>query len=297
MFSVITVIHNQAKNLPKVLHSYENQSTQPMKYVFVLDRCEDNSEEILKNFSYKRNTVILKNKNGLDFQAGYCRDLGLKECEGNVLFLDGDCIPSKNLFEQFNDELSIEEPCITIAKRVDINEYGKADGVDSRETTHWFVGMVLTEEKNIITNKELARKRMITWSCCLGLNKKAINQIIGVNKHLGYSDRLFPSAFDGVWGGEDDHIGHVAMFMDIKIIALSTSHYVSHIWHPSRQNIRYEKTSIEMYNNLKKYAIEINAPGIKYSDIDIDQYVSSYMSKYKTHTNLNYINEPLDDEQ
>lgn len=299
MFSTITLIHNQEKNLHIILEEYSRQPNQPFQYIFVLDRCSDRSEDILKDFSKNHNVVIVKNENGFDFQAGYCRDLGLLQCEGSVLFLDGDCIPSKNLFGEYAKELSSEEPSIVVAKRISTGEDGTLLDLDSREKTPWFVGMVFNSDENtIIKNKELALKRMITWSCCLGLNRKAINLIINFNSNIGYSDRLFPNIFDGIWGGEDDHVGLIAMLLDIRFIGLSTTNHVTHIWHPSRENTNYENSYKEAKTRSIEYAKKINSPGLKYLNVDITQYVTSYIDSNRKNNEIfvETIDEPLDDE-
>lgn len=296
MISIVTLIHNQANNLPKILKAYSNQTTQPDKFVFVLDRCTDDSEEILINFSKDNNTIIIKNENGLNFQAGYCRDLGLKYCEDSVIFLDGDCIPSQSLFEEMKKELSNDEPSIVSVKRINMDVNGELTGLDCRETTPWYIGKVFNKNKNtIIEHKELALNRMITWSCCLGLNKKAINEIKNFNENIGENNRLFPSIFDGVWGGEDDHIGDVGMLLDIRMIGLNPDNHVIHIWHKSRDNTEYEKSSNEMKKKAIEYAKKISAPGLKYLDVDINAYVMNYIESHKN--NEIFLDEPLDDEQ
>lgn len=272
------MIHNQGKNLPTILAAYKSQSIQPDEYIFVLDRCTDNSEELLIEFSINNNVIIKKNYNGLQFQAGYCRDLGLEECNEHVLFLDGDCVPSINLFEQVSKYLHSEESTLVIAKRINMCEDGINSTPDIRETTPWFIGKVLNNgSTTIIQHKELARVSLITWSCCLGLNKSAINNIKQINSQMGYYGRLFPSVFDGAWGGEDDYIGHVSMFLDINMVALSTEHNVVHLWHPSRINDEYRIKSNEVYFKLKNLAIKNNLKGLRYSDVDIEHVVNSYV--------------------
>lgn len=301
MFSVITLIHDQAENLPIVLRAYSEQSIQPSQYIFVLDRCTDQSENILKNFLPISEVIILKNEKGSDFLAGYCRDLALNETGGNVLFLDGDCVPTVNVFEEILKSLDSTEPTISIVKR--LNEKENHDGFypDTRETSPWYKEWVFKEHKNIIEHKELARVRMLTWSCSLGLNRAAISVIKEINKEIGLGRRLFPSSFDGKWGGEDDHIGHVAMFTDMKIIAISPEHYVTHIWHKPRTNAAYEITSSELYNKIKKYANDNKLPGTHYANINMNNNISEYMQKnYNIPKIFNVLvttdDEPLDDE-
>ena len=290
--------------MPAALRAYEKQSLQPSEYVFVLDRCADESEEILLNFSKNNPTKIIKNEQGSNFLAGCCRDLGLSVTDGDVLFLDGDCVPGKDVFHEVSLTTSQKEPTISIVKR--INEAG--DGVnfhpDSRESTPWYKKWIFNEDNTVITHKELSRLRMLTWSCSLFMNRLAINQIKEINKTLNLGDRLFPAIFDGQWGGEDDHIGHVAMFTDMRIVAISSKHYVTHIWHPPRTSSEYEGSSRETYNKLKEYAAFYNLPGLPYSKIDMSKHVSEYMqNNYGVPDMKELLNissscsEPLDDEQ
>lgn len=282
MISVITLVHNQASNLPIILEAYEIQTLQPYVYIFVLDRCTDESENIIKMFSNKHNTEIINNNNGLDFQAGYCRDLGLLRAKTNVLFLDGDCIPTPELFYEVDKELNSNEPKIVISKRKNRNKDNVTYIVDSRESTPWYKNWIFGEYNTLVEHLELSRIRMLTWSCSLGLNMNAISIIKEINSKIGYQDRLFPTIFDGMWGGEDDHIGHVAMFMCIKIIGLSINHYVTHIWHESKNNEKYMNNSLYVYNKLKGYCESINAPGLFYAAIDIDKHVSNYLSEMRS---------------
>ena len=304
MFSVITLIHNQAKNLPIVLRAYEEQSVQPSEYIFVLDRCSDESEEILLRFSKNNPAKIIKNENGSNFLAGYCRDLGLSVTEGDVLFLDGDCAPGKDVFNQASLTMSSEEPVISIIKRINQKEDGDGYDPDARESTPWYKGWIFNDLTTVVEHKELSRLRMLTWSCSFFLNRLAINKIKEINKELGLGARLFPAIFDGKWGGEDDHIGHVAMFTDMRIVAISSKHYVTHIWHPPRTSSEYEGSSRETYNKLKEYAAFYNLPGLPYSKIDMSKHVSEYMqNNYGVPDMKEVLNissscsEPLDDEQ
>lgn len=297
MFSTITLIHDQAKNLPIVLRAYSEQSLQPSRYVFVLDRCSDESEEILKTFSLNNETIIIKNENGSNFLAGYCRDLGLSETRGDVLFLDGDCVPSLHTFKEVSESLSHDEPVISIIKRINEKEDGSGFHPDARESTPWYKGWIFNEDNNLVEHKELARLRMLTWSCSLGINRAAIHRIKEINRYVGLGDRLFPSVFDGKWGGEDDHIGHVAMFDDMKMVAISAEHYVTHIWHAPRTSSEYEECSRNCYSKLKEYAISNKLPGAHYSLIDMDKNMSDYMKKNYDIPFDGTILEPLDDEQ
>ena len=223
--------------------------------------------------------------------------MGLAETNTNVLFLDGDCIPSDNLFEHFNNELDVDEPTIVISQRRNSHKDGINISDDSRLTTPWYVGWIFDKECLKIKHLELSRIRMLTWSCSLGINLKAISLIKSINEHLGYSNRLFPSIFDGHWGGEDDYIGHVAMFMNIQVIGLAKEDYVIHIWHESRVNNEYIDRSKVAYDKLLDYCKSIDAPGLPFADIDIHKHIAEYVSELRTgKLELDVvIDEPFDD--
>jgi len=297
MISTVTLVHNQENNLPTILKAYSNQSLLPELFIFVLDRCTDNSKKIIEEFAIRFPTKIVENTSGNGFLAGYCRDLGLSESNTNTLFLDGDCIPSENLFREFDNALDVNEPSIAISKRINLCEDKVSFLPDSRETTPWYVNWIFGDENITITHLEVARVRMLTWSCSLGLNKLAILKIKEINEILGFGNRLFPTNFDGKWGGEDDHIGHVAMFMNMRVIGLSTRNTVTHIWHKSRTNTQYEAISNQTYDTLKEYFYSINSPGFHYSLVDIDGHVYGYLNSISglESTNNVIIDEPFDE--
>ena len=276
---IITLIHTQEKNLTRVLESYVNQTIQPDSYIFVLDRCSDNSRKVLENFQKKYPVYILENNSGEGFLAGYCRDFGVNFVKTlyenfSILFLDGDCVPSEKIFEETFKVLNVENEMITIGRRISEKE----DGIDFHDDPR--ILSPITKNKifkegfnNIVSDMHFARQRSITWSCCLGLNYSALNFIEYVVEIITEDRRIFSKAFDGTWGGEDDFIGLIAMFYDIPVVAIDPGHFIRHIYHDSRKNETFTSVLKNEYKKLRALAIKTNAPGIKFSEMDMVYYL------------------------
>jgi predicted glycosyltransferase involved in capsule biosynthesis len=282
-FYTVTLIHNQESTLKMLLDSYKTQSFFPGKFIFVLDRCIDNSENVLERFAEEFPVKIIKNNFGNGFMSGYCRDLGISEIHKenknvNILFLDGDCVPSKDLFLEVSNILKTPKQTITINSR--LNQSEKDSSVylsDSRVMNPWLKDLIFVNDKNnIIKTMDLARLRMITWSCCLGMNSLTINELKNINKKLYNIERIFSPAFDGTWGGEDDFVGLSAMLFGIDVAAINPEHNVKHIWHESKSNEDFIKNSKKEYENLLELAHKKNAPGLHFSKTDVQSYSRKY---------------------
>jgi len=282
-FYTLTLVHNQEENLQSILDAYSSQSFIPDSFVFVLDRCSDNSENILKKFSENHNTKIIQNTFGKGFMSGYCRDLGTNAIQkeninANILFLDGDCIPTHDLFLEVSNILKTPKQTITINSR--LNQFEKDSSVylsDSRVGNPWLKDLIFVDGKNnIVKNMDLSRLRMITWSCCLGMNSLAITEVKNINKNLYNIERIFSPAFDGTWGGEDDFVGLSAMLFGIDVVAINPEHNVKHIWHESKSNEDFLKNSKKEYEKLLELAHKKNATGLHFSKTDMQSYSRKY---------------------
>ena len=75
---VIIPSHNQSKNIERIVSGYENQTLKPDLVLFVLDRCSDNSLEILENINTELNLKWLVKETGENFSAGLTRDFGVE---------------------------------------------------------------------------------------------------------------------------------------------------------------------------------------------------------------------------
>ena len=277
-FNTITLIHNQEKNLAQLLDSYSSQSMKPNNFIFVLDRCTDNSENMINDFSNKYNTTIIKNEYGLDFMAGYCRDLAYSKFNNlPIIFLDGDCIPSPDLFHQFALEFERNKHGILIGSRM-LEELSGEQMNDKRYIVPWLKGKIFNMNDNTnISNMFFAKAGMLTWSCCLGITPSAANIISNINEKITGNRRIFSSSFDGRYGGEDDIVGLIAMFYNIQISSIATKHHVLHKWHESRKKEEFQDRINIEYEKIKDQAIKDNAPGLYNKDIDFSEYVQNFV--------------------
>lgn len=279
-FCTVTLVHNQAANLPYILAAYTQQSRQPDLYCFVLDRCNDDSDDVLVEFSKNTPTILVRCTSGNGFSAGRCRDLGvdaLPNCS-NVLFLDGDCVPSCGLFAAVADVLESSDIAIVSRKsqQPDLTTYTE----DSRAATPWLAGQVFNQGWNTsVQAKELARLRMLVWSCGLGLSSAAMLALKQVNKELTGNSRIFSSAFDGCWGGEDDFVGLVAMLLDMSVVGVDLTHNVSHIWHQPRTSDAFLIYARQEYEKLKSLCMQRATAGVKYLQVDPNRFATSYFSR------------------
>lgn len=274
-FSIITLIHNQENNLPRILISYSEQSFQPFEYVFVLDRCTDNSKEIILEFLESHSGVCIENTVGYGFMAGYCRNLGLLSIDNPelILFLDGDCVLASNqLFENAYFELSNNNSSIVLFSRLfEKKESSEIESVDRRMMFPWVKNKVFVNGINHkVIDTYVSRWKALVISCCFGMNITAINFVRNINNNLYGDDGLFPHIFDGNWGGEDEYIGWIAMLFNFNVIAINPSIHVIHIWHETRCSTTYETTANLAYDSLVEYALSVDAPGIENILVDLN---------------------------
>jgi hypothetical protein len=287
-FFTITLIHNQALNLPEILLAYKSQSLVPDCFVFVLDRCTDKSQEHIQRFAVSNTCIVIENTYGDSFMAGYCRDLGLSSLELSptdvVLFLDGDCIPSRNLFRSMYSSSCSDVESLAIGARENQICQGSSNfNIDGREGTPWLKGKVFQRGiDNTVNAMCLAKIRMLIWSCCFAANAAAISKIKNINTTLGGRARMFSESFDGKWGGEDDYVGLIAMLWGVPVVAVNPEDCVQHIWHPPRTDNSFMHKAKEKYKQLHTYAIECNAPGLANAATDPQIFERDFFSKLRS---------------
>ena len=257
---VVIPVHNQARNLFKVLHGYLKQTVMPKHLILVLDRCTDNSIDVAAafkvNFEVRLTTLhVIDTKdyaNIVGFGAGRTRDVGIayalaNEFEGNFLFSDGDCIPSEKLVEHHERQLAVENPRVTCGLRYETVPNGEKISFpliedsnincnvqdDLRTNADYCKNRVFGEGYDrLVLDHEIFERSWICWSCNLGMNRAAINLCKIVNGMLsGDVDRVFNSDFDGRWGGEDGFVGLTIYRCGGETVALSRESHVTHIWH------------------------------------------------------------------
>ena len=264
---VVIPVHNQAHNMAPVLRAYLAQSKAPKHIVLVLDRCTDNSRDIAEHYISKFDAVgctlhvIDKGIETPGFGAGSTRDAGIRYAieqglEGDFLFSDGDCVPSNGLVAHHGELLASELPRITCGLRYetipqdqvadfplageDMN--GMRVQTDLRQHAPYCAGIVFGDNYDrLVIHPEVFKSSWICWSCNLGMNRAAIDLCHSVNGLMeGDEYRVFNSAFDGQWGGEDGFVGLTLFYCGGETVALSPRSWVTHLWHPrSHTNIEH----------------------------------------------------------
>lgn len=174
------------------------------------------------------------------FYAGYNRDIGrrvlveLTNMEDDCLFIDGDCVPSKDLVQHHVDVLAYGEKVIGCGIRMNKSTLG--DVKPDRRLGHpanqgrLFVRGV---DRLLRNQKEIAA-HSVAWSCNMSLTRKCITEIIKANQATGSApDRLFHSHFDGSWGGEDTLVGLFGFRLNADMVLMDPSRsFVTHHDHP-----------------------------------------------------------------
>lgn len=235
---VIIPSHNQSKHIENIIKAYEKQTLSPDLLIFVLDRCEDDSEDILKNVKSELNIEYVIKSEGVNFDAGHTRDYGLKHALSrydnfNVIFTDGDCIPSEVLVEKHVENLNNEYVTVSVGPR----ELGTPEGdflPDPRTHNDKIADGSFTDiNGRVVINRKYWD---ITYSCNLAMNYRAVKELMFVNLELTGESRLFNSEFDGKWGGEDNFVGMVTYTIGGLILLTSKDACVYHQWHESKMN-------------------------------------------------------------
>lgn len=178
MMQIIIISKNQQRHLMTMREALEADFA-GVNRLFVLDRCTDDSENILKSAGEK----FIVNREGEGFLAGKMRDFGLDHLGiHNTLFLDGDRIP------------------------MNLNEKICADALDQYD-----MATIRMKSDTRLTAIELAaapeygKHDNMIHSAGILIGEKVINAI-----RISQNGRLFHPAFDGLYGNEDLYLGDVA---------------------------------------------------------------------------------------
>jgi len=179
--AVIIISQNQSSSIPDLLLVLR---TIKADRIWVLDRCTDNSAEILSG------ETVIENKEGRGFLAGKMRDIGLEEVlksnYDEVIFLDGDRIP-QNMTDKKLDEEMKNSDCIIFHR--DLPE--------------------MSEDYFKLLNVPLIVTQVYTAGICVKVHFLKLIR----DKY----QRCFHPAFDGEWGFEDYFFGLELFFLDAKI--------------------------------------------------------------------------------
>lgn len=258
---VIIPSHNQVKHIKSIIENYEKQTLLPDLLLFVLDRCEDNSEEVLKSTVCKLRIEYIIKETGENFSAGLTRDFGVDYIQKNypeyemIIFTDGDCIPSNKLVELHYENINqSNKSIVSCGMRNKQKESGEWEE-DERLSPLWINEFSFTDKNSrLIVSNPLALDNIFTYSCNFAFNKNAIELCQNINYKLSKSTRVFNPEFDGSWGGEDSFISHCLYRTGNYILLTSKDCYVNHFWHEevSKKNNSKKK----MLQNLLSKRLE-----------------------------------------
>lgn len=235
---VIIPSHNQSKHIKQIIENYEKQTLLPDLLLFVLDRCEDDSEEVIKSTVCKLRIGYVIKEVGKNFSAGLTRDFGVDYIQNHypeyemIVFTDGDCIPSERLVETHYENIKqSNKPIVSCGMRSKQKETGEWEE-DERLSPLWINEFTFgNRNSRLIISNALALDNIFTYSCNFAFNKNAIELCQDINFKLSKSSRVFNPEFDGSWGGEDSFISHCLYRTGNYILMTNKDCYVDHFWH------------------------------------------------------------------
>lgn len=264
---VITSICNTAF-IPRLVEAYKSLKTLPDFVLFVLDRCDDNNaiETSLQGTSLNFR-VVKTDFNDDVFAAGRPRDFGISylEAQGidykHIVFLDGDCMPSTNLFGEHarihrSVDMFVKYPVLVNSMRIDILEDGR-QVPDARIQNK----CVFQKDKDIITvfDKHLYvddKMYPACVGCNVSLNKHAIQLARFINKNMLGVERVFAHVFDGQWGGEDPYLSATLFRAGALCVnANPSTSWVLHCYHSSsHRNNNHVKHLIQALGKFNSHS-------------------------------------------
>lgn len=258
---VIIPSHNQAKHIKEIIKGYEQQTILPDVILFVLDRCIDDSKEILDNVQSSLNIQYIEKKEGNNFSAGMTRDCGVSYIEQHfeysmIVFTDGDCIPSKNLIKEHLENINnTNKALVSCGRRICENEFGAFED-DERNVGEWVNGFGFEKNGRVLLSNKITIENILTYSCNLAFNKKAVELCKQINKEISNSERVFNPEFDGSWGGEDNFISHCLYLTNNWIVLTSNDCFVTHYYHKEAiKNVEYKKRIVSNLSEKLKLKI------------------------------------------
>lgn len=269
---LIIPIYKQAKYLYKILDGITKQTVMPDIIYLMLDRPtpEELSTVHESTGLYDLNVKIIevntlpkympRGYGAEPFLAGYVRNKGVEQALADdcdiFIFIDGDCVPQKDLVSSHVNKCNKSIPVISVGRRRE----SKYNWRDQREVTNNLMHLNLfSREGVLINNVDLLKNCLIVWTCNLAINKNAIGLIYKFNhRYYGLSE-LFNSIFLGEWGGEDSFLGITAWYCKIFITTVGElSSGIEHIDHPrpdSKYTINHKDYFLEQVENLKKKVV------------------------------------------
>ena len=268
--ALIIPMREQSKYINRMLGAVNAQVVKADIVYFILDRASDiEVNSINKAISRTKNDTIkvikidniptyIGNSEGVDevdyFLAGDRRnqaiELAISDGCDHFIFIDGDCIPQKDLVKEHIEICNNDFPVLSVGRRRE-QQYGNMDQRDKDSKV--MNGELFKTHGTIIHDATLLTTSSITWSCNISLNIKAVKLIKYLNNLLYKRSEVFSSEFSGKWGGEDTFIGLQAYAMKVLITVIVGKHSgVTHIDHP-RPPDKYDPS---VYNEYLSERIE-----------------------------------------
>lgn len=183
---IAVISRNQGDSLKKMIYSLRGQLSSPR--LIVLDRCEDNSKDILESMG---ENFIEKNY-GEGWEAGKVRNVAIDKIGNEDIFLfDGDRVPSG-----LSDEL-----CLEALDKYDITLMSLSE--DHRERD--------MNVEEFADNKWFGKGANLVYTPGILIRGSAIAKIKEFNQGF-----VFNPVFDGCWGYEDMSMGDVAAHLGMS---------------------------------------------------------------------------------
>lgn len=112
--SIIIPTYNVEKYIAQTLNSVVNQTLQEIEIIIIDNNSEDNTLEIIENYSKFDNRIKII-KNPKNYKQGFARNLGIEKAKGEyIFFLDGDDYIKINSLEKLYTKITQDNADITI---------------------------------------------------------------------------------------------------------------------------------------------------------------------------------------
>ena len=176
--SVIIIYHNRPENLRNTLSGLANGSVTPDEIILIEMDIEKSNIDFL-NLNYKHYLLNCNNSNQLPLASARNKGAELSTYD-NLVFLDVDCIPSKNFIMNvkkeapFGNQLFMGTPKYMLKPKVE-----NLENLDKNSIFH--------PGRPEIRNTTLSNDYGLFWSLCFFISKQQFNKIEGFDEqYKGY---------------------------------------------------------------------------------------------------------------
>lgn len=246
---IIIATAPQHSSVVDILEALSQQQQHFDNLVLVYEAQQD---ALLSTHRYPKLHVVYPTHNFVGFSAGANRDAGINYVEStfqgvahNYVFIDGDCVPSTDFVAHHKELLEAHDvPVITCGSRRNALKQGCVVNDKRLESPLIRPRVFVPGIDRVVFDVRDIRAHNVVWSCNLGINYLAIDNIRKANKCISHSNRVFCDVFDGYWGGEDTLLGLAGFHTSTPIVCLDpTRSWITHKEH----DISYQGTK-----NLKR---------------------------------------------